>query len=154
MKTLQQLRDRITELFDEREEIGRAWPSVEECQKGIADQVELIARNGRARINAAGLRQGKVDIRSIDAGTLAAMLDPERLAAQLAEVALSEFPEAGVSAAERAKRLTAIADELHLLEVDEERLIRASPMPIARRADARPEIVLDPRLTDSAALAA
>ncbi len=63
----------------------------------------------------------------------------------------AEFPENGISAADRRRRLAEIDAELRRLEIDEERLIRSSPMRIIRRGDAHPAVVLEPDLDRLAA---
>lgn len=76
---------------------------------------------------------------------LAALLGADRLCEALCN-GLDDIVPAGMPAADRAERLAEISAELDKLERDEERLIVASEetaAPIARRADARPEIVLE-----------
>lgn len=152
--TLQKIRERIAALQDERAEVERAWPSADECRAGIESAVELLARDGRRALSPAFLRQGRIDSSGVAALPLIAVLDPERLAAGLANLALSEYPEAGISAPDRTRRLAEIAREIHKLGIEEEILIRRSLTPVARRGDADPSIVLDPFLNDAAALAA
>jgi hypothetical protein len=154
MRTIEQIRERIITLQDEREELARAWPSEMECREGIAEHVKMLARGGLAQLGAADLRKGRIDARHVDPLCLLAVFDPERLATQLADMALAEFPDPGLSAEDRAKRLAKLESDLLAAEVDEERMIRKSPIPIIRRGDARPEIVLAPDLENSAALAA
>lgn len=80
----------------------------------------------------------------IDAGKLlAAVLGPKAIADALC--ARLDAAPTSADAEARALRLVEIGRELDTLERDEERLVEASELtddPIARRPDARPEIVL------------
>ena len=76
-------------------------------------------------------------------GLLAAVFGPDALAAALDRhvVALSDGP----TEADRAQQLAAIAEDLAAAEEIEEALVQeaeAAGVPVARRGDARPEIVL------------
>jgi hypothetical protein len=83
---------------------------------------------------------------SADIGALVvSLVGGEKVRATWLET-IDEIPE-GLSASEKAKRLAVITRELDRLEAEEERLIVQSEQegePIARRADARPEIILAP----------
>lgn len=152
---LEDIRRRIAALQAERKAVERAWPSSDECAAGIAAQVKHLAAGGRQVLQPARLRKGRLGdsfaSSSRDVLGILAALDPERITARLVELAHEEFPEAGLSSADRGRRLAEIDAELRSLAIAEERLIRSSVTPIIRRADADPEIVLSPDLDRLAA---
>ncbi|MFB1488404.1 MULTISPECIES: hypothetical protein [unclassified Thiocapsa] len=151
-----QIRDLIDGLKADREAIARAWPAHAEAAAAIAEEVERLAARGRQILNPAYLRRGKLPDLHFAASArdflaLMAVADPQRVAARLVDLATEDHPAPGITAPDRARRLAEIADQLRALELDEERLIRSSPTPITRRADASPEVVLTPDLDRLAA---
>lgn len=149
--TLDQIRGKIAALQDERAAVEKAFPSWDETAADLAANVSKMSEAGRLALAPAQLRRGRTHARGVDAVLLAAAFDPAGLTERLLQVAREELPEPGLSSAERARRLAEIADELRVLQIREETLIRSSVTPIIRRGDADPEIVLTPDLDRLAA---
>lgn len=86
---------------------------------------------------------GRVTAPDMIRGLLCQALGPEAVTAAILHSVEADVPE-GLPAAERAATLADLQSKLDVLERDEEDLIEASELegaPIARRPDARPEII-------------
>ncbi|QVL46759.1 MAG: hypothetical protein KFB96_13390 [Thiocapsa sp.] len=142
------IRASIAALQDEREAIEKSFPSWDETAAALAADVGRMSESGRRALSPAQLRRGRMHGRGVDALLLAAAFDPAGLTERLLRVARAEFPENGISAADRRRRLAEIDAELFALEIEEERQIRAAATPIVRRGDAHPAVVLAPSLED------
>lgn len=162
-QTIEQLRQRIAALTATRVELTNAPCALAESREEIERWCAAQATIGDSRIGrrVAAVRHGGDlnDVLKISAFTAAAtagMGAPIDLAPMLASVfgpvAMAEIlcrhlpaDDNGVTVADRTARIQEIDRELDTLENDEETFVVASELtarPIARRGDARPEIVL------------
>lgn len=146
------LRARIAALQAEHEALALTGPNAAERADLVASYCQRAgasAHAGLAFAIATGdlgpalmLRANQAGV--ADAGPLfAAILGADALAAALCKYIT---PDDGPDAATRAARMVAIDAELDRLEREEEAAVVRSELagtPIARRADARPEIVLE-----------
>lgn len=151
--SLAQLRARITELQAERAALRVSGDNHAEVCAGIDAFCRTAAARGDQALAYAvmsGTLGEGLTVRPGPGGVidlaplLASVLGADGLAAALQRHV--QLMEDGPNAADRAARLAEIAAELDRIERDEERLISASEAtgaPIARRADARAEIVLE-----------
>jgi len=153
--TVADLRIEIAALHAERADLANSGPTRTELEAQITTQCHHAATSDEAQrmrnlvANGMAYEAFTLDHRKPPQiahnlmSVFAAVLGPGRLAAALHEH-IAHLPD-GSTAAERTARVVAINAELDRLEADEERLIEASELagaPIARRADARPEIIL------------
>lgn len=149
---IMRLRARIAELQDERATLREAGMNSEERRAYVAAFCRDAAGTGNARIGYAAAADdlaGALSVRANPAGVvdlsqmLAALLGADVLAAALCrQLPSDEAPDA----ATRGARIVAIDAELDRIERQEEAEIvrsEAAGNPIARRGDARPEIVLE-----------
>lgn len=151
VQSIETLRARIAALIAERDALRNAPPTAAErranvhawcraqaanAQAGIAYRVETGDYSDLLAVRVTGNR---VDL----APTLAALIGPDGLADALCKH-IADTPD-GMAAEDREARVVEIGHELEDLETQEERLIEATEStgrPIARRGDARPEIIL------------
>lgn len=161
-----ELRDRIAESQSERATLAAQKRSRAECVASIdalldhwqskgADSLareaarlaagqpaEFLTAKGNAAVaGALGAAPFALDLSAL----LVSLMGRDAVRAVLTS-AIERIP-AGLSASERRARLREIDAELDTIEGEEERLIEeseATAQPIARRSDARPEIVLAP----------
>lgn len=155
--TLTQVQAAIVALIGQHDEALNAPPSHAEVRAALVVTFEREAANAAASIARAlrwpergdGLRL-RAQITATPAGQqadltslFATFMGPDAILAAL-EPHIQKLLD-GPSNAQRVERLAAIADELDRLENVEEDLVseaEAAGVPVARRGDARPEIVL------------
>ena len=144
-----EIRQEIEDLEEERDRIGNLPPSKAEALALVRGRVEGMATKGREL--AGGLRRGQFAREAAHwphDGTLALLCWCNgRDLIEASRAAIEADPEAGVSGPERRKALKDLTAKHEALELSEESLIRAGErrgLPIARRRDADPAIVLRP----------
>lgn len=165
--TLEQLRTKIASRHVELNAIENAGPSREERQQRIASYFQRMEDEGKERLKWAVVSEdfgsafnatiyqpdGTFGVPTVSIQVLAALLGAKSLTAATCQH-LSTVPEA-LDTRARAARITETAQELNTLEraeEDEVSRMEAQGVPVARRADARPEIVLaitDPDAIDA-----